>query len=567
MTLQKDLNKWVIISLSATIALVISLFIVRIIWQRLLVNIMDINVKNKKQIRYILLGFIIFLLFFCFGGWAVIHFIIPSYSPIPSNLIGITGLVISVMCMGALLWYIKHIKKIALTLFLLVLILNTYIFFDTEINLPKGPNVILISIDTLRADHLGCYGYNRKTSPVIDSFAKSNILFEHCYVQDDLTLPSHMSILTSLYPITHEVNGNNSLDLSKITLAEVLKNKGYSTLGFVRSIIWMDAKYGFNQGFDRYIVKDYNFKSPELNAEFQNAFISKYLKKYTNKNIFLFIHYYDVHSDFKQLPYDSPFPYNNMFYPDYNGDFNGGFGDTLASKYLIHVNHYRIKIKKDDLKYIVSLYDSGIAYIDKCIGDLFRMLKTMGLYKNSLIILTADHGEEFQEHGLMLHGDNLFYDETVHVPLIVKLPGQNNKPRKISNLIESIDIMPFILDYLGIEEKPPMEGRSFADLIKDNMEWKQNIFGFGSHGEAFLKNGRWKLVNDNILRKKGFRLFDISQDPMEKKDVKNSHPEIAERLRNELFRKYKKSQRTMIQDKMVLTEKEKEKLKSLGYVK
>ena len=584
-SLQEHLNKWVILSLLLFIVLLLSLSFVKFFWKLLFVNVVEFNVKNKNKLRYILgSGCIIsFVLFIC-GVWAINHYfyLLPArLYPIGLSLsmFSNVGILLFMIFLGwaliGLYWenifkhsIIKYIKITFLVFASFLIIFNLGVYIDGIVNTPKGPNVILISIDTLRADHLGSYGYDRNTSPNIDSFAKNNILFKNSFVQDSWTLPSHMSILTSLYPATHGVKQNKSLDPTITTLSEVLKNEGYLTSGIVQDCIWLYPKYGFNQGFDRYVVKNFNPKNPELNAEFQNRFISEYLQKNKKKKKFLFIHYFDVHSDFIKLPYDSPEPYMGMFYPDYSGDFDGGFGDVVATRYLKNVNLNRIKIAEDDLKYIVSLYDSGIAYMDNKIGDLFNILRAAGLYENSLIILTSDHGEEFQEHGRMLH-NNLFYDETMHVPLIVKLPGQNNNHREFNSLIESIDIMPSILDFLGVEKKPYMQGESFFSLIDDNgaKEWKENVFAFGDNSSAFIRTKRWKLLTDSLLRKGGFKLFDLLEDPMEKFDVKDKYPEVTKNLKNELIAKYKAIQKKTSAKQVILTEEQKEKLKALGYLK
>ena len=465
-------------------------------------------------------------------------------------------------------------------MFLSLLILNVAIVFY-GCNVLKSPNIVLISIDDLRADHLGCYGYRRNTSPNIDSFAKRNILFKNCYVHQPWTLTSHISMVTSLYPITHSVDMSHILDQAIVTLAEVLESEGYMTLGFVSAGPWMAAKYGLGQGFKIYC-------SGELgeSAEDKNAFIRKYLEKYKEKNLFLFIHYFDVHSDSNKLPYDAPDPFNNLFSNGYSGIFQGGEKGIFASKYLKYVNKNQIKLREDDLNYIISLYDNGIAYMDKYIGDLFEILKDADIFDNSLIVITADHGEEFQEHGYMLHANPYYYEEIIRVPLIVKLPRahsnfKNSKVGKvIDGLVESIDIMPTIIDLLGVE-KPKMQGKSLMGLINSDERGKEYIFGFGSGGNLFVRTERWKMLNDSSLKEDRFKLFDLRNDPMERVNLIGKGLTIEDRLKRKLKEEIEKSQKLRKEllnreaisgDKdrsykgVSLTQKEKEELRALGYL-
>ena len=475
---------------------------------------------------------------------------------------------------------VKYSRVASPFLVLSVLILNLTILFYSG-NDSKIPNIILISIDDLRADHLGCYGYKRNTSPHIDSFAKRNIIFKNCYVHQPWTLPSHISMLTSLYPITHGVDMSHSLEPAIVTLAEVLKNEGYMTMGFVGVGVWMDAKYGFSQGFDHY-----NAGKPEESAEDKNKFIRKYLEKHKKKKLFLFIHYFDVHSDFNKLPYDAPSPFNNLFSGGYKGDFKGGDEGRFASKYLSYLNKNQIKLEESDLEYIISLYDNGIAYMDKCIGDLFEILKNMDLFDKSLIIITADHGEEFQEHGYMLHANPYYFEEIMHVPLIVKLPKTRSNFRGsgegkvVNGLVESIDIMPSIVDILGIE-KYGIEGKSFVDLLEGDERGKEYIFGFGSDGSLFIRTERWKMLNDSSLQEGRFKLFDLQSDPREWANLIGKGLEIEGQLKRKLKEKIELSQklrkdllkkRDISRDierdykDVSLTQEEKEKLQALGYL-
>lgn len=440
----------------------------------------------------------------------------------------------------------------------------------------EKPNVILISIDTLRWDHVGCYGYPKNTTPNIDAFAKKNVLFEHCYVHEPNTCSSHMSMLTGLYPATHGVNVKTALSPTTKTLAELLKQNGFTTLGFVQACEQLIPKCGFARGFDIYLETHFAAGS-------HNWFTEKHLEKVRDEKLFLFLHYYDVHSDCTKLPYDSPDPYNKKFCPDYKGDFTGGDGELFASKYLSKINRHnakdinknnsldQIRLKQDDLKYITALYDGGVAYTDKCLGDMFTILKQFGLYDNSLIIVTSDHGEEFQEHGFMLHDNAYYYEELVRVPMIIKLPGTEAKGKVVNGLVESIDFMPSILDMLNIKTPSVTQGKSFMNLIDDSTALSKDfVFGYSVIPEkrgcrAFIRDNRWKLICKNIQKKNLFKMFDLSRDPLERTDLMNEKNNIAIQLKTKLLDKYSKLNKPAEQQQVPMSPQRLEKLKSLGY--
>jgi arylsulfatase A-like enzyme len=374
-------------------------------------------------------------------------------------------------------------------------------------------------------------------------------------------------MLTGLYPVTHGVNRFSSLDESITTLAEVLRTEGYRTLGFVRRCGQLRPECGFDRGFDKYFEKTHR----EFKAELQNKFMLRHLKKSMNRKrkLFVFIHYYDVHSDFDKLPYDSPEPYDRMYYPNYAGDFTGGDGELFASEYLVYVNENEVSLKEDDLKYITALYDGSVTYTDKCVGDLFAGLKELGLYENSLIIVTSDHGEEFQEHGWVMHSNPHYYEGLVRVPLIVKLPGASGGGKVVSKLVESIDFMPTILGRLGVKNVPEIQGENFMRIIENpEAEWKDTVFGYSVKDgpRAFVRDSRWKLVTSNLDERQGFKMFDLASDPHEKSDITGNRDDITEQLKAKLIGRYAGLERAGTRKAVPMTEKEVEILKSLGYV-
>lgn len=441
------------------------------------------------------------------------------------------------------------------------------------------PNVILISIDTLRWDHVGCYGYERNTTPNIDSFAKKNILFENCYIHEPNTCTSHMSMLTGVYPFTHGATTTTALDPSIKTLSELLSWEGYRTLGLVRDCGQLIPQCGFGRGFDVY-------RETSHNAELQNKFAVKHLESNENKKLFLFMHYYDVHADTEQLPYDSPPPYNTMFYPDYNGILKG---KDFTSGNLGYINENNIenlygetkpsliRVRQDELKYIAALYDGGVAYADKYVGELLEMLKRFDLYDNSLIIITSDHGEAFGEHNFLVHVSPFHYEQLVRVPLIVKLPGTEGKGKVISNLVESIDFVPSILAMLKVNNPSKTQGDNFMRLIDNpGAQWKDHVYGFTSYYEkrkrpgrkSFVRNDQWKMVNWERPNENLFRLFNLSKDPLEKTDIMDDNKTVAKQLKARLQDKFTSIQKHSQgpQQEVDMSPERLEQLRSLGYM-
>jgi len=299
-------------------------------------------------------------------------------------------------------------------------------------------NVILISLDTLRADHLGCFGYGRDTSPELDDLARDSVLFRHAFSPSSWTLPVHISLLTSLQISRHRVFRYFSrLNPSIPTLADLLRQRGFVTAaitggGFVKS------KYGFSKGFDYY--RDWG-TGGQRGAEklFQAA--SHWLNAHGDKPFFLFLHTYQIHN-----PYANAHPAGRIFLrPDHPWK-------TLDMiKHLRETKKTPAQITQSQWDNIVALYDGEIRYTDQAfVGPLVRRLKELGLYDNTSIILLSDHGEEFNDHGSYGHGHSL-YNELIRVPLIVKLPKSRHAGKTIRKPVGLLDVMPSVLLQAGID--------------------------------------------------------------------------------------------------------------------
>ena len=310
------------------------------------------------------------------------------------------------------------------------------------------PNILLITLDTTRADHLSCYGYTRATSPHIDALAAEGMVYDRCIATSSWTLPAHASLLTGRFPTSHGAiyDPNGAVVLAGIlpgewanyrvsalgdrieTLATVLKRHGYATGGVVGGP-WLKKPFGLGQGFDDYDDDEITNVNGRL-AEQINRRALPWIERMADRPFLLFINYFDPHD-----PYLPP------------EEFRYHFLDT--SKLIGGV--------KATPEQLLALYDAEIHYTDHFLGELVDHLKDLGIYDDTWIIITADHGELFGEHDLRGHGLTL-YEEEVHIPLIMKYPKRWAKRGRRADLIRLVDIMPIILDRLEIPLPPRLQG-------------------------------------------------------------------------------------------------------------
>ncbi len=314
---------------------------------------------------------------------------------------------------------------------------------------------ILISIDTLRADHLGAYGYARDTSPFMDGLAKRGVLFERATSQIPGTLPSHMSIFTGLYPAEHGVYPPESVLSPAIeTLPEAFHRSGFRTGGFTAGG-FMDGRYGFARGFEKF-----DDTIPDADRDAENVFANglEFLRGLkTKERFFLFLHTYQVHD-----PYLPPPGYEDRFW---SGPPPQVFPPTGTN--LSEVNLGLRTISPEGVRYFEALYDSEIRATDDALRRLFAELEKLGLLADTTIVITSDHGEEFFEHGKMVHEQ--IFDECLHVPLIVVLPARTRTaPRRVRDLVESVDIAPTLYELAGIAPRTNPSGESLLSLIEGN---------------------------------------------------------------------------------------------------
>lgn len=331
---------------------------------------------------------------------------------------------------------------------------------------PGAPNVLLISIDSLRADHLGCYGYARDTSPTIDRLAREGARFRTVVSPTSWTLPAHLTLLTALPPLHHGVTvGSQRLRPEAVLLSETLWEAGYATAGFV-SAPYLDAAYGYAQGFDHY--DDYSVANRSHEASGRGVtsprlfgIVSEWLEEWDRgqrqRPFFAFVHMWDVHHD-----YTPPPPYDALFDPDYRGTVNG-------ENFLGPQVHPGMEAR--DLAHVIALYDGEIRFTDSFIARIVQQLEELGVADDTVIVITADHGEEFFEHGQKGHRQNL-YDETILVPLVIRYPARVPAGVVVTPQVRLMDIAPTILALTGVPRPPDFGAAAGAPHAAcDLMPW------------------------------------------------------------------------------------------------
>lgn len=436
------------------------------------------------------------------------------------------------------------------------------------------PLIILISFDTCRADLFGALtGENPSPTPRLDEFAADSVVFENAFVEVPHTLPSHMSLMTSVYPDVHGVEPKDGpLQSSFVTLAQILHDAGFHTVGLVTSE-WLKAAFGFGRGFDDYE----RLRHRRTYAGRVNAAALRRLGSRTRPQ-FLFLHYYDLHSDFdlgdagNKLPYYSPRQYRRGLPVSADGHEFCDERGHCNTDFLVAADRERRPLSTEEIRTIHDLYRSAAPYLDSQMGAFFDGLKDRGLYDGSLILVTADHGEEFREHGRFIHSQP--YDETIHVPLLIKFPGSWKAGTRVSGVVETIDVLPTILDYLGIRPPSYIQGESVLGLVegrpgrRKHAVLSQDSITPTRYG---LRTDHLKLIMD--LKSSYRELYDLRSDPGEKVNLAAERPRLADELARRLKslvwanrRLHQAFAGDAYPGLDLLSHEEKERLKALGYV-
>jgi arylsulfatase A-like enzyme len=442
----------------------------------------------------------------------------------------------------------------------------------------EKPNIILISVDTLRADHLSGYGYNRKTSPFLDSFVKKGVRFINAYSQSSWTLPSHMSLFTSTYPRTHGVeNDDAALNYSIPTLTEVLQKNGYDTYAFV-SWVYLKSRYGFSRGFKEFyeLLPPKNLRDPTTHysvkaGTFSKNVISWAQEKEIRKPFFLFLHLFDPH-----LSYEPPLEYARQFDPNLK-DIEMGSYDYL-SKYILGLQKRKPqRISASELAQAIALYDGEIRYVDTELEALFKKLSILGMLDNTMIVFTSDHGEELDDHRSMEGHQWTLYDEVLRIPLTIVFPDLKPQEETVKEIVQSIDTAPTILDVAGIKAPETFEGRSLLPLISNLKKGgPKNWDGFVySRNRRFnerssIRTSHYKLIETTGRNPAIFKnpvlieLYDLQKDPKERFNIYKPDSRVARDLISRLHALENEKISNPLRGPG-LSVIEKERLRSLGY--
>ncbi|MCZ6783310.1 MAG: sulfatase [Proteobacteria bacterium] len=408
---------------------------------------------------------------------------------------------------------------------------------------PTGPNVVVYLIDTLRRDHLGCYGYDRNTSPRIDAFARDAFLFENAEAQSPWTRPSVASLFTGLWPQVHGVvREPDALSDDAVTLAETFRGLGYRTAAITANGM-ANHLFGFAQGFD-YFKYVHMVRPPDplaTSAEVNAAVFSWLADHAQDQPFFLYIHTIDPHG-----PYEPPEPYRARFAV-------GDDPEVGTPPFMVDLNAGKLRPDAETVEALRALYDAEIAFNDASFGQLLDELSRRSLYDQSLIVLLSDHGEEFHEHGGWTHGKTL-YAELLEIPLLLKLPNGGEAvgreaersrggaaeqgPRRISAMARQVDVAPTILDVIGAELPAGVQGRSLLPLMQGDGRaggdaWVDRSIAhldFLGNAAVSLVDGSWKLIQRGGDPAGSPELYDRARDPLEQRDLAAEEPALVRSL-------------------------------------
>ena len=516
----------------------------------------------------------------------------------------------------------------------------------------KFPNIILIVMDTVRADHLSSYGYYRNTSPNIDKIAEQGVLFENAFSTATWSPPSHASIFTGKYPSYHKTLGSNVyLEGDNTTLAKILEANGYSTIGVTNcSLVGLGT--GFERGFQtfveprtytRFLPKELHRKASTVSMLLEllvhdpkefvktmvfgpdqyntrtNEIIKGFIKskQASKKPFFLFVNYFNCHA-----PYDPPRPFKERFCNDFSEPrlfimefvlerilgktlerIGNGNLDIMKLKYITGASSEarfsymakELQISEKEWEIAQSWYDGEIAYLDHCIGELVDFVHNEGLFDNTVLVITADHGENFGQHGLAGHHFRL-YDSVLHVPLIMSCPSLIPKRKRLPEIVATIDILPTVMSLCNLSVKDEIQGKNLdpfeerkihdfvcAECGESVTEWALSFGLRGSRvrsgrqdsisskvrsidmGSKCIRNGEFKYILSADGREE---LYDMLDDPTEENNIINERPDETRYLRRQLEKtldityfgpkeiSYDEKERTEIIDR----------LKALGYI-
>jgi len=432
---------------------------------------------------------------------------------------------------------------------------------------------VLVVIDTLRRDHLSLYGYSKRTSPGLEELAKESVVFENCLTTSPWTKPSVASLMTGLYPSGHRVSGKRKAPRDLVFLAETLSAEGYATAGFSGNP-YMSAHYDMDQGFARFHfdggmrAKNYSDLSELLAAA--RGWLNETLQQPNPQPFFLYIHAMNVHG-----PYTSPDSYRTRFLEGPVEDFPFQGSDWKAAKKKGRENKHPSKGQLNDLR---ARYDGAIAYTDDQLSAFFNELKERGIFDESILVITSDHGEELYDHRGLGHGTSL-HTELLDVPLLLRLPGGHDPGLRIRAAVSLVDVPATLLDAAGLLRARP--GGRFGDgtslltklsPLADAMQRPLLAELGGSTGRRAALVQRWPHRMTRVEHRSDgipntFQLYNLESDPGEKNNLSKRYPALLNEL-DVLLGRLQEDMPARVPDGQIVTPDPAlhERLEALGYI-
>ena len=386
----------------------------------------------------------------------------------------------------------------------------------------ERPNVLLITIDSLRADHLGLYGYDRPTSPNLDEFARSAVVFDQALTQATLSGPSHATMFTSTHvPIHGVINNGVPLEDDRLTLAEALQSAGYETAMFV-SHPFVGGNYGLSQGFDVAETHTVDSHGPghrhedevEERGPLDGVFVAalEWLERPRSRPFFLWLHAQHVHKS-----YEPPSPYDRMF----GQAPPASTKDLRCRRALDRHTSGKELLDSDERDHVVALYDGEIAYVDTQLGKVLAGLRAAGLEDDTIVVVTSDHGEMLfdDRSGRATGHGHQRYDKVLRVPLIVKTPGATTQ-RRVDTMVGLIDLAPTLLELAGVKSPSAFTGTSLVPSLDGReQEVRQENLSCTFHEDGrirlSIRTTRFKLICDRLRSEMTCSFFDLDRDPGE----------------------------------------------------
>lgn len=444
------------------------------------------------------------------------------------------------------------------------------------IDLRDGPpHVVILALDTFRADHVGTLGNKWISTPTLDAFAREAIVFEDCASNSTWTLPSFASMFTGLLPSEHRTIGGRRARLPSdiVPLAERLKIQGFETTAFV-AVDFLDDPFGLNRGFDRHL----NYSEWPVNGRLRKPMrtIRKAIEKPRAMPWFLLVHYFDAHD-----PYEPPDEFDRMYY---EGDPEVVPEAPERRIDVIYSGQNRIAVDPErrygwlsgvnDLQYPVRQYAGGISYVDHYLQDVLDHLRESGLLDESIVVIVGDHGEHLTEHDVYF-SHRLPYAECLQVPLMIRLPHAKQGGRRVTTPVSLVDVMPTIMDLIGAPVEDDCTGMALSGLMRGEELRPRLLFAeYGAQTTRWAKSvwdKDWRYTEIRLDSLLTAELFDRSADPREEVNLASERPDLVELYSGALDLRFGPERRLVLErgsepEPVELPLGVEERLRALGYV-